>query len=356
MLTTYIRFMSWCTPWGPLSWTQRSDQSPIFAPQKDGWITTPSPNGTPPPETPTSPQQLPLSLMSAVQRKIATDRGRLFVAGDYNSLLQSMNRVERQTMSSWVHQFWLHAYKTAKYWGRGPKEWTQDLIGHTDIPPAHSKSSPSTLGDDPMDLDPLQDDARNDEDCRPDTDPDKVILGLNANSRLKPSRICFWSIHEWDKFLKVYTEEHAWTAEESAAVGPFPEKLIRNLQSNSFSNLMQTSLPISIAYVAKEGRGVPEQFLIESVRIAIMSGNRPLLCNLFEEAEESKVCIDEIFPLHLAATYLDGAVGCCLVFDCLVNEIDHILGDCYVNDLGHGFGCAHDDYPSISLCLRPRNS
>ena len=96
MLTTYIRFMSWCTPWGPLSWTQRSEQSPIFAPQKDGWITTPSPNGTPPPETPTSPQQLPLSLMSAVQRKIATDRARLFVAGDYNSLLQSMNKVERQ--------------------------------------------------------------------------------------------------------------------------------------------------------------------------------------------------------------------------------------------------------------------
>jgi len=186
-----------------------------------------------------------------------------------------------------------------------------------------------------MDLDPLQDDARNDEDCRPDTDPDKIILGLNANSRLKPSRICFWSIHERDEFLEVYTEEHAWTAEESAAVGPFPEKLIRNLQSNSFSNLMQTSLPISIAYVAKEGRGVPEQFIIESVRIAIMSGNIPLLCNLFEEAEESEVCIDEIFPLHLAATYLDGAVGCCLVFDCLMLEITNILGDCYVNDLGH---------------------
>ena len=88
--------MSWCTPWGPLSWTQRLEQSPIFAPQKDGWITTPSPNGTPPPETPTSPQQLPLSLMSAVQRETATDRARLFVTGDYNSLLQSMNKVERQ--------------------------------------------------------------------------------------------------------------------------------------------------------------------------------------------------------------------------------------------------------------------
>jgi len=66
-----------------------------------------------------------------------------------------------------MHQFWLHAYKTAKYWGRGPKEWTQDLIGHADIPPAHSNSSPSTLRDDPMDLDPLQDDARKNEDCRP---------------------------------------------------------------------------------------------------------------------------------------------------------------------------------------------
>lgn len=186
-----------------------------------------------------------------------------------------------------------------------------------------------------MDLDPLQDDARNDEDCRPDTDPDKIILGSNANPRLKPSRICFWSIHERDEFLEPYTEEHAWTAEETAAVGPFPEKLIRNLQSNSFSNLTQASLPISIAHVAKECRGVPEQFIIESVRIAIMSGNMPLLYDLLEEVEESEVNIDGIFPFHLAATYLDGAVRCCLVFDCLMHGTEDILGSDYVNSLGH---------------------
>ena len=88
--------MSWSTPWGPLNWAQKSEQDPIFALHKDGWATTPSPNGTPPPETPTLPQQLPLSLMSEVQKKIATDRARLLVAGDYNSLLQSMNKLERR--------------------------------------------------------------------------------------------------------------------------------------------------------------------------------------------------------------------------------------------------------------------
>lgn len=97
MLTTYVRSLSWCTPWGPLNWAQRSEQSPIFALHKDGW--TPSPNGTPPPEMPTPPQQLPLSLMSAVQQKTAADRARLLVAGDYNSLLQSMNKLERRYTS-----------------------------------------------------------------------------------------------------------------------------------------------------------------------------------------------------------------------------------------------------------------
>jgi len=234
-----------------------------------------------------------------------------------------------------MYQFWLHAYKTAKYWGRGPKEWTQDLIGHANILPAHFKSSPSTPGNDPIDLEPLQDDTRTDENSRPDTDPNKIILGSDANPKLKPDRLCFWSIHGYSELLELHVEEDAWTDEEAVAVGPFPEKLIRNLQSNSFSNLPQASLPISTAYVAKECQGVPKQFIIESVRIAIMSGNMQLLLDLLMQAKESKVNIDGIFPLHLAATYLDGAVQCCSIFDCLLFETDDILRDDYINDLGH---------------------
>ena len=238
-------------------------------------------------------------------------------------------------MSSWMYQFWLHAYKTAKYWGRGPKEWTQDLIGHAEIPPAHFKSSPSTPGYGPMDLEHPQDDTRTDEDSRPDTDPDKIILGSDANPKLKPNMICFWSIHVHAEFLDSYTEQHAWTCEEAAAVGPFPEKLIQNLQSNSFSNLPQASLPISTAYVAKECRGVPKEFIIETIGLAIMSGNARLLSELLCDAEESEIDISGIFPLHLAATYLDGAVRCCGIFDCLLDNTEDILGEADINGLGH---------------------
>ena len=32
-------------------------------------------------------------------------------------------------MSTWMYQVWLFSFKTAKNWGRGPQNWTADILG-----------------------------------------------------------------------------------------------------------------------------------------------------------------------------------------------------------------------------------
>src|SRR5579871_15222 len=237
-------------------------------------------------------------------------------------------------MSIWMYQNWLHEYKTAKYWGHGPKEWIQDVIGHIDVQFIDSNSLLFFPGNDPTELNPLQDDVTNEEDCCPETYPRKAILGLTANLKSRPDQLCFWSIHDRDSDFDGASEED-WAPEKSVSFVPFSKKLILNLQSNNFSSIPETSLHISVPHVLKESDELSEQFLLESVRVAIMGHNQKLLNDLLSQIQESDLDIAEIFPFHLAATYLDGAATCCYIFDCLVHKTNDLLRSNYVNDLGH---------------------
>lgn len=232
-----------------------------------------------------------------------------------------------------MYQYWLHAYKTAKYWGRGPKEWTQDLIGHIDIPFMDSRSS-SFSRSNLKELNSQQGDARSGEDFHPESHPRNIVLGWTANPSSRPDQLCFWSIHDRDLDRDDVSEED-WAPGESVAIGPFSKKLFLNLQSNKFSSIPDTYLPISIPHILKESDGLQEQFLLESVRLAIMSRNHKLLDDLLLQVHEFNFDITKTFPFHLAATYLDGATTCCYIFDCLIHQMDGLLRRNYVNDLGY---------------------
>ena len=49
-------------------------------------------------------------------------------------------------MSTWLYQFWLFSFKTAKYWGKGPRNWTADLLDQDKYLEKLSISSPNTPG------------------------------------------------------------------------------------------------------------------------------------------------------------------------------------------------------------------
>src|SRR6266498_3095585 len=49
-------------------------------------------------------------------------------------------------MSTWLYQFWLFSYETAKHWGRGPRDWTADLLDLDKHLEKLTISSPNTPG------------------------------------------------------------------------------------------------------------------------------------------------------------------------------------------------------------------
>ncbi|KAK1749588.1 hypothetical protein QBC47DRAFT_426678 [Echria macrotheca] len=78
-----------------------------------------TPGRTPPPPSPT---------MQLVQRKLAQDRSSLMLQGRFQELLAGCGKEDRVILTNYFHEFYIHSFVTAKYWGRGPKRWTPDMI------------------------------------------------------------------------------------------------------------------------------------------------------------------------------------------------------------------------------------
>src|SRR5436190_5760441 len=43
--------------------------------------------------------------------------------------IRDRSNMFRRVMTTWLYQFWLFSFTTAKYWGRGPRNWTADALG-----------------------------------------------------------------------------------------------------------------------------------------------------------------------------------------------------------------------------------
>ena len=76
--------------------------------------------------SPTNSPVLPVQSLSPliqVQSQIkGIQRAQLFVEGRHAELMKSMNQAEQEKLSLWLYQCWFFAFKTAKYWGRGPRD------------------------------------------------------------------------------------------------------------------------------------------------------------------------------------------------------------------------------------------
>lgn len=306
--------------------------------------------------TPQSPREAPSPMTVAVREMNAIERSRLLVQGKQMDLLKSLEIPQRMsvasslsiaplltacisTLSTWMYQFWLFAYKTAKHWGRGPQDWTASILGFNDYPQRATVliSSPKTPAANTI-TPATKPTPRNDEFF------DRTFM----NAEDMPSALCHWSIHYHDIGFdpipsppRSPTEDFNLDDEKnwprwprSTNSGGYTEKLSENLESNDFSSVKVGDLPIAVDHIASAARGSPAELLEEALGFSIMSRNADLTMRILMRIKDGNE-IAGLYPFHLAATYLDGSRTCCNIFDVLLNIIPGSLRKLYVNELGH---------------------
>lgn len=212
-------------------------------------------------------------------------------------------------MATWLYQFWLFSFKTAKHWGHGPRRWTADSLGFSQFvasSPGLIAASPSTMPDVPS-----------------------------------PTQLCDWAIHVLqDDYVAIEDDNDAenicaddeWPA--SWTESSFEDVLRDNLETNDFSSLDINSIPVAVPQIAAAASQSPLEMLLESIGFAIIGRNLTLLDSLLRKVRNDKLDISSLFPHHLAVTYLDGSTTCCTILHMLLNRLG-MSSQATSNDLGH---------------------
>ena len=235
-------------------------------------------------------------------------------------------------MATWLYQFWLFAYKTARHWGKGPRNWTKGLLELDKYMEQLSISAPGT---------PSSTGAS----------PVATRTGTAASSWLMdgrtPSILCNWGVHipslhydciptpdldssdddepgQWKDWPKSYVR------------ASFIEKLHNALRNNHFSNIDADNLPVALPRLLQNADLSKNNLLEEGLAFSIMGRNVPLVFSLTKKIRRSKVRIDGLYPFHLATSYLSGANPCCnVVCGLLYQPLTFPIREIYVNGRGH---------------------
>lgn len=246
-------------------------------------------------------------------------------------------------MSTWLYQFWLRGFKTAKYWGRGPRNWTAELHGFNGFPAASRA--------------PLLYSPRTDNNILMSISCPSMAMGISGSSSdqvHKPSQLCRWSIHynEIDyEPCKSRTpspepdpdpvNEESWRPWPSSyEQSNYQETLLNSLVSNSFSAIGAADLPIAVSHILKTSAKPEGELSKESLRFAIMARNSKLVRNLLEKldgsSDEVNGRLDSLNPLNLATLYIDGSKSCCeILLELFVKYESVIFRSKTRNNLGH---------------------
>jgi hypothetical protein len=251
----------------------------------------------------------------------------------FNTFDDSPHRI----LSTWLYQFWVFSFKTAKHWGRGPRNWTASILRFNEFPELTTVSAPDTPG------------------TNTDTPPNQATWGNDAmnddipgDALQRPSSLCRWSIHwedsEVDSIRSQSPDNIDLDDEESWIKWPtrwystqFAEKLRYGLESNDFSNVKVNDLPIAVTQIFRAVQRSPNELLEEAFGFSIISGNIELVVDLLDKIEVTNLDISGLYPIHLATSYLNGSKTCCNVLGEIVLRLLDQNSVCklYVNNLGH---------------------
>jgi hypothetical protein len=113
---------------------------------------------------------------------------------------------------------------------------------------------------------------------------------------------------------------------------PFEQRLHESLGDNRFSTLNAADLPIHAGQVATAVQRHPNEMFKQSLGFAIMGRNILLVEQLLKKAKAEKKDIADVYPFHLATTYLDGSRACCHILRLL--ERHGTFESCRPNNIG----------------------
>jgi hypothetical protein len=234
-------------------------------------------------------------------------------------------------MSTWLYQFWFFSFKTAKYWGQGPRNWFADILG---------------FGADGVAIFPIPSSYHSPSD-RTVHSPHGQTSGV-AEWNIKtatciPSPLCHWTIHveepDYEPLPNPHLLEHGamdpaypetyqqWPNEWT--IPSYSERLRNALESNDFSNIPTHRLPAAIPEALQVAKRDPADLAPESLGFAIMSRNVEMVSRLLKTRPEAK----DIDVFHLATSYLDGSKACCEIVRIISSY--YPLRQHYTNGLGH---------------------
>lgn len=152
---------------------------------------------------------------------------------------------------------------------------------------------------------------------------------------LQPEQYCRWVIHVTEEHVvsdlwKDYQppnnfDQSSWMPwpSEDQANRPLTHMMHESLTKSDFTSLSPDNLPISSSLISESIRNDPRSLQLESFKFAIMTGNLELVESIFwkvRREEDFYRYFMEVYPYHLAATYLDGGNTCCSLLTILIRH------------------------------------
>ncbi|KUJ20815.1 uncharacterized protein LY89DRAFT_779513 [Mollisia scopiformis] len=346
-------FMNWNLPSAVLRFLNSkakdhiSPNPSVGTPMSGVLVATPSSNSGPSPRNPSSPSdalspdQERSAMTATVKESLKVTRAHLFVQKHHKDLFRGMNLQEQCVVTDYFNQFWQHSFVTAKNWGHGPRTWDASTLKFNQFSQRNIDSLPGTPA---MNTDTLRHSHHQ-------SPKQHHSLGDHVPS---PSDLCRWSIHVLEmEYDPIHSPEPAeeqvvpdpdnkdtWRSwQNPGSIQDFAETLEKSLEGNKFSTIEVKELPISIGQIIRAAKRSPEQLLEEAFGFSIMARNIDLVSQMGEHLHDNRdLSFHDLYPLHLAASYLDGTKTCCLIFHELVHSM--VTGEAsvrklYTNHLNH---------------------
>ncbi|KAI0964809.1 hypothetical protein F4678DRAFT_454824 [Xylaria arbuscula] len=340
---TRLVFCRWNLPYHALKATlgnASSSANDFSSPNSFSVFSPPAIRDHPTPVNAASPANAPTPTTQAISVKTHFDRLESFMRDDMREFMKGMSSSDGRVATTWLHQFWLFAFKTSKHWGKGPKRWTADMLRMSDFSEQYSlPSTPGAVG------------AISEGRSPPNMSGNQPRIQYTDHQQHRvpqPSSLCRWRIHineiEYEATPSSPLEEGTgldiddsnswpqWSQEPCTVV----ERLCDALEDNSFSNMNTQDLPLSTNAIAIAASQSPDAMSAEAISFAIMARNVDLVDDLVCQVSNKDLDISSIYPYHLAASYLDGSSTCCNMFIPLLWLVKtNVVKRLYVNENGH---------------------